>query len=46
MGRRVGLVRFDSDCGSWCFDEECQIRSLEEKFWHKGISAICPLGIL
>ncbi len=30
MGRRVGLVRFDSDCGFWCFDEECQIQSLEE----------------
>lgn len=30
MAKRQGLVRFDSNFGSWCFDEESQIQPLEE----------------
>lgn len=30
MAKREGIVRFDSDLGAWCFDEEYQIQALEE----------------
>ncbi len=29
VAKREGIVRFDSDFGSWCFDEEYQIQPLE-----------------
>lgn len=30
VGRREGIVRFDSDFGAWCFDEGYQIQPLQE----------------
>lgn len=30
MAGREGIVRFSSDFGTWCFDEEYQIQALEE----------------
>lgn len=30
MTKREGIVRFDSDFGAWCFDEDYQIQALKE----------------
>lgn len=30
MARREGIVRFDSDFGAWCFDEDDQIQAVGE----------------